>query len=117
MGKDTYGEILSEVVDDACKYEDRSDVFRRTGIQKGHYYNVINPEKKSSAGNSYHCPTEWGVSVTNLAGNYKWLKAVATDCGCMVLTPDDIAELKDSDAPEKTLQLFIKIIGKAKGKN
>jgi hypothetical protein len=116
MASDTYGEILSEVVDDACKYEERADVFRRAGIRKGHYYNVINPEKKSSSCEPYHCPTEWGVSVTNLSGNFKWLKAVAVDCGCIVLTPEDIKELKDMDAPEKTLQLFMKIIGRVNKK-
>jgi hypothetical protein len=112
--RETYGELLSVLVDTMAKYEDRSDVFRKNDIPKGHYYNVINPDKTSSAGNPYHCPTEWGVRLTKSSGDYSWIKAVASDCDCLVLTPDDIEELKSSN-PEAALDLFQKILGRVKG--
>lgn len=94
MGGETYGEILEVVVDDMCRTHDRGDVFRRLGILKGHYYNVINPNKTTSSGNSFCCPVEWAVKATKESGNYLLLETLASDCGCVLLTPKDISELK-----------------------
>lgn len=113
--RDSYGEVLADLVDEICRFEDRSEVFRKNDISKGHYYNVINPNKTTPAGRDYHCPTEWGVRLTNSSGNYSWLKAVAKDCGCIVITPDDISELKTAD-PERTLAVLSRIVGMAQKK-
>lgn len=114
MSGDTYGELLADAVDRACQYEERADVFRRSGIKKGHYYNVINPDRKSTSGDPFHCPTEWVVAVTNLSKDFTVIKAISKDCGCILLTPEDLEELNGAENPEKTLNMFIKIIGKAK---
>lgn len=106
----TYGELLSKVVDDMCKYTEREDIFRRNDISLGHYYNVINPNKKTSGSRRFHCPTEWGVMLTRDSRNYRWIKTVAKDCGGLFISPEDIKELQDTE-PEKVLEIFRKIIG------
>jgi len=110
MSGDTYGEVLADMVDEICRFENRADVFRKNDISKGHYYNVINPNKTSSSGTQYCCPTEWGVRLTNSSQNYRWLKAVTRDCNCILITPADVSELKSSD-PEKALAVMMKIVG------
>jgi len=115
MADDTYGEILAGVLDEICKYDDRADVLRRNEIPKGHYYNVINPHKKTSGDRPFYCPTEWGVRLTRDGRAYDWIKTVARDCGCLCLTPEDIKKLKTAK-PEETLELFQQVIGAVKGK-
>lgn len=110
---ETYGELLAELVDEIAKYEDRADVFRRNEIPRGHYYNVINPNRKTSGDNPFYCPTEWGVRLTNDSKNYKWLRGIVRDCKCILVTPEEFSELKDAN-PEKAIRLFSKIIGLAK---
>ena len=112
---DTYGEILADLVDEICKYDDRVDVMRRNEIPKGHYYNVINPNKKTSGDRPFYCPTEWGVKLTRDSHIYSWIKTVNKDCGCLCLTPDDIGKIRDAK-PEETLELFQQVIGIVKNK-
>lgn len=63
---DTYGEFLAELVDDMARYDDRPDIFRRNDISRNHFYNVTNPNRESTSGKPYHCPTEWGVKLTGI---------------------------------------------------
>lgn len=114
---ETYGEILSELVDDMAKYDERADVFMRNEIPKGHYYNVINPHRKTTSENPFYCPTEWGVRLTRdpKNKNYKWIKTVAKHCGCVCISPQEIKELKETD-PEKALEVFMKIVGIVNGR-
>ena len=112
---DTYGMIFSDMVDRAARYEERSDLFRKLGISRNQFYNVTNPNRETSAGNAYPFPTEWGVRGTAILQDYAWIKAVARDCGCLCITPEELKELKETD-PEKALRVFQKILGLV-GKN
>jgi hypothetical protein len=111
----TYGEMLDKLVDAMARYDDRADIFRRNDILKGHFYNVINPDRKTSGGNAFHTPIEWMVKLTRDSGNYSMIKQVATDCKCAVLTPEDIEGLKtlfSASAPDplKVMHILHKII-------
>ena len=107
---ETYGELLSELVDDMARYEGRSDIFRRNDISRNHFYNVTNRNRESSSGRPYPCHPEWGVQLTRDAQNFKWIKTVAKDCGGLFVSPDDIKELKETD-PEKAISVLQKIVG------
>lgn len=85
-----YGALLPVLVNRLAKFRDRGDIYRAAGIPVGHWNNVVNRNKVSSAGKPYYCPTEWGVALTRASGDYSWLKAVAWDCGALILTPDDV---------------------------
>ncbi len=91
---DTYGEMLDKMVDTAAKYEERASIFRRNNILKGHFYNVINPNRKTPSGNDFHTPIEWMVSLTRDLSDFRMAKKVATDMGGKFLSPEDIKELK-----------------------
>ena len=110
---DTYGELLAEVVDKICKFDERADVFRRNEIPKGHYYNVINPNKRTSGDRPFYCPTEWGVKLTRDGKIYDWIKSVARDCGGLFISPEDIEKLQSANA-EETLQVLQQVIGYVK---
>ena len=110
---ESYGEVFSEMIDRAAKFEDRPDIFRRLEISRNQFYNVTNPNRTTSGGNSYTFPTEWGVRATREFKDYAWIKLLAKDCGCICLTPDEIKELQEND-PEECLKIFQKIIGMAK---
>jgi hypothetical protein len=107
---ETYGEMLSDLVDDMAKYEERPAIFRRNDISRNHFYNVTNPNRETNSGNRYPCPTEWGVLLTKDSKNYRWIKTVARDCGGIFISPEDIKELNSTN-PERTLEVFQKIIG------
>ena len=107
---DTYGQMLDKLVDRMAKFDDRSDIFRRNNIPKGHFYNVINPNKLTSGGEPFHAPIEWMVQLTRDARDYCMIKKVAKDCGVICITPDEVSELKGSD-PEQALAILQKIIG------
>lgn len=111
----TYGEILSDLVDDMARFEDRPDIFRRNDISRNHFHNVTNPNRESSSGNPYYCPTEWGVKLTRDSKNYKWVRAVAHDCKGMFISLEDIEGLRESN-PEKSLKILMRIIGAVKKK-
>ena len=106
----TYGEMLDKLVDEMAKYDERADIFRRNDIPKGHFYNVINPDRKTSSGNMFHTPIEWMVKLTRDSGNFCMIKKVAADCRCIVITPGDIKELEKTD-PAEALEVFRKILG------
>lgn len=112
---ETYGMIFSEMVDRVARFEERPDIFRRLDISRNHFYKVTNPNSETNSGNPYPFPTEWGVKGTVLFQDYAWLKAVCKDCGCLCITPIELAELQECD-PEKAISLFQKILGIAKGK-
>jgi len=112
---ETYGELLADLVDELARYEDRAAIFRRNDISRNHFYNVTNPNRESSSGKPYPCPTEWGVQLTRDSGNYQWLKTVARDCKCLLITPEEIQELIDAE-PEKALTIFQSILGLVKKK-
>lgn len=111
--RETYGELLADLLDDIAKFEDRSDIFRRNDIRRNHFYNVVNPNRETSTGRPYHTPVEWLVKLTRDSGNYSALSRIAQDCRCMLITPEDIKELQgmDGSEPEKVLKLVRKIIG------
>lgn len=85
-----YGVLLPALMKSLARFKPRDDVFRDSGIPVGHWNNVVNRNKVSSAGKPYYCPTEWGVALTRASGDYSWLKAVAWDCGALILTPEDV---------------------------
>ena len=107
---ETYGELLAQLMDEMARYDERADIFRRNEIPKGHYYNVINPKRRTSTDNRFYCPTEWGVRLTRDSHNYKWIKTIARDCGGVFVSPEDVHELKGTE-PEKVLEAFKKIVG------
>ena len=113
---DTYGEMLSQLVDEIAKYEDRADVFRRNDISRNHFYNVTNKNRESSSGKPYYCPVEWVVMLTRDSKKYTMLRRVAKDCRCILITPEDVEELKslDGDEPEKVMAVIKKIMGMLK---
>ncbi len=108
MPEKTYGEMLDEMVDRAAKHDDRSAIFRRNEIPRGHFYNVINPNRSTSGGNPFHTPIEWMVKLTRDLTDYCMLKKVARDCNCILITPDDLKELKETD-PAKALDMVAKL--------
>ena len=112
---ETYGELLADLVDELARYENRAAIFRRNDISRNHFYNVTNPNRESSSGKPYPCPTEWGVQLTRDSGNYLWLKTVARDCNCLLITPKEIQELTEAE-PEKALMIFQSILGLVKKK-
>jgi hypothetical protein len=107
---DTYGEMLDKLVDRMAKFDERADIFRRNDIPKGHFYNVINPNKLTPTGNPFYSPIEWLVKLTRDAHDYCMIKRVAKDCGCICISPDEVAELKGSDH-DKALAIIQKVIG------
>jgi hypothetical protein len=111
----TYGEMLAEHVDEMAKYEDRAEIFRRNDIPRGHFYNVINPDRRTSGGNGFYAPIEWMVRLTRDSNIYKMLKTIASDCKCILITPDEIEELQKTD-PGKALEICQKIVGLARRK-
>jgi hypothetical protein len=110
---DSYGEMFDKMIDRAARHEERTDIFRRNDISRNHFYNVINPNRSTTSGNPYYAPIEWLVKLTRDLRDYWMLKRIARDCGCLLLTPDDVKELKDSD-PEKAIEVFKKIVGLVK---
>jgi len=109
---DTYGEVFSEMVDEQAKYDDRATVFRKLDISRNQFYNVTNPNRQTSAGNSYPFPTEWGVRATREFKDYSWIKMVNKDCDCLCITPEEIEALKSGKDHEETLALLQAIVSK-----
>jgi hypothetical protein len=114
--RETYGELLSDLMDDIAKFEDRPDIFRRNDIPRNHFYNVTNPNRESSSGRPYYTPVEWLVKLTRDSCNYSALQRVVKDCRCILITPEEICELEamDSSEPEKVFNLVRKIVGLVK---
>ncbi len=112
---DSYGEVFSDMLDRAAKHEERSDIFRKLEISRNQFYNVTNPNRQTSGGNSYTFPAEWGVRATNTFKDYEWIKLVAKDCGGIFIGQDDIQELQSADT-EHALLVFQKILGMVRGK-
>jgi hypothetical protein len=110
---DTYGEMLDKLVDRMAKYDERADIFRRNDIPKGHFYNVINPNKQTSSGNQYYAPIEWMVKLTRDSKDFCMIRKVSKDCGGIFISQEDIKDLNDT-APEKTLSILQKIVGTVK---
>jgi hypothetical protein len=109
----TYGEMIGDLVDRICKFDDRAAVMRRNDIPKGHFYNVINPNRETTSGNPFYTPIEWMVKLTRDAKDYCMLKKVAKDCDCILITPEDIKELNSTD-PAAALAIIQKVIGMVK---
>ena len=108
-----YKDILVELVDTIAKYDDRAAIFRRNDIPRAHFYNVTNDDRLSSSGKPYHTPLEWVVKLTRDAKNYCMLKKIAKDCDCILITPDDVKELKSCD-PAEALAIIQKVVGLVK---
>jgi hypothetical protein len=113
MSLETYGEMMDKLVDRMAKYDERADIFRRNDIPKGHFYNVINPNRQTTAGNPFYTPVEWLVKLTRDAQDYCMLKKVNKDCGCICITPDDVKELQNTD-PAEALIVIQKVLGMVK---
>lgn len=111
MSSETYGELLDKLVDRMAKYDERADIFRRNDIPKGHFYNVINPNRQTTSGNPFYTPVEWLVRLTRDSKDYSMLKKVSKDCGCICITPNDVKELEATD-PAEALAVIQKVIGK-----
>lgn len=92
------------------KYGSVSEALEELNIPKGHFYNVINPNKITSGGNAFHTPLEWMVKLTRDSKDFGMLKKVNRDCGAICITPDDVEELKGAD-PEKALLIIQKVLG------
>ena len=107
--RETYGELLPDLLDSMARYEERAEIFRRNDISRNHFYNVTNPNRESSGGKPYPCPTEWGVRLTRDSANFVWIKAVAKDCGGLFISPEDIEGLQEVE-PEKALEVLKKIV-------
>jgi hypothetical protein len=107
---DSYGEMFDKMIDRAARHDDRVEIFRRNDISRNHFYNVINPNRATSSGNPFYAPIEWMVKLTRDLQDYCMLKKVVRDCGCILITPEDVKELKDSDT-EKALTVMQKILG------
>lgn len=112
---DSYGEIFADMVDRQARYRERPDILRGIGMERHQFYNVTNPNRKTSGGHEYGFPTDVGVRATNEFKDYAWIKAVNQDCHCICITPEEAAELQDTD-PQKALELFNKILGLVNGK-
>lgn len=106
----TYGEMIADLMDSICKYDDRASVMRRNDIHKGHFYNVINPNRETTSGNPFYTPVEWMVKLTRDSKYYCMLKKVAKDCDCILITPEDIKELQNTD-PTAALEVINKVLG------
>lgn len=111
MSSESYGEMLDKLVDRMAKFDERADIFRRNDIPKGHFYNVINPNRQTTAGNPYYTPIEWLVKLTRDAKDYCMMKKVAKDCGCILITPDDVKDLESTD-PAAALAVLQRVVGK-----
>jgi len=111
---ETYGEVFADMVDRQAKYEDRASIFRRLDISRNQFYNVINPNRTTSAGNPYPFPTEWMVRATREFKDYELVKMVAKDCGGIFISPEDIEELESSNT-EQALEVLHKILGVIRG--
>lgn len=107
---DSYGEMIDKHVDRMVKFDERADILRRNDIPKGHFYNVINPNKITSGGNPFYAPIEWMVKLTRDSKDFCMLKKVVKDCGAICITPDEVEELKGSD-PERALAIIQKVLG------
>lgn len=79
-------------------------------IPRGHFYNVINPNRKTTSGNPFYAPIEWMVKLTRDGSDYCMLKKVVKDCGCILITPTDIKDLKDTDT-DKAVSILQRILG------
>jgi hypothetical protein len=86
---------------------------RRNDIPKGHFYNVINPNRETTSGNPFYTPIEWLVKLTRDAKDYCMLKKVARDCDCIIITPEDVKELNSTD-PTQALAVIQKVLGLVK---
>ena len=107
---DSYGEMFDKLVDRMAKFDDRADIFRRNDIPKGHFYNVINPNRQTTSGNPFYAPIEWLVKLTRDGADYCMLKKVVKDCGCILITPADIKDLQNTDA-DKAVSILQRILG------
>jgi hypothetical protein len=110
----TYKEHLKVLVKKVAeKYGAVGEAFRRNDIPKGHFYNVINPNRQTTSGNPFYTPIEWLVKLTRDAQDYFMLKRIAKDCGCILITPIDIKELKTTD-PSAALDVIQRVLGTIK---
>ncbi len=112
---ESYGEIFADMIDKQAKFIDRGDIFRRLDISRNQFYNVTNPNRTTSGGNPYPFPTEWIVRATREFSDFSLIKFVATDCGGLFISPEDIEELETANA-ERVLEIFSKVIGKVRKK-
>jgi hypothetical protein len=105
---ETYGEMIQELVDSICKYDDRVDVFRRNDIPKGHFYNVINPNRQTSGGRAFYTPIEWMIQLTNDSSDYSMARKVAKDMKGVFLSREDLKRLSEMK-PEEIIQEILSI--------
>jgi len=96
---DSYGEMLNEIVGRAAKFMKLSDILRIHNMPKGHYYNVINPNRTTSSGNPFYAPIEWMISLTREFHDYDMIKNVSRDCRGIFLSLDEL-NIVDSGSGE-----------------
>jgi hypothetical protein len=109
----TYGEMIDDLVDGMAKYDDRAAIFRRNDVPKGHFYNVINPNRQTTTGNPFYTPVEWMVKLTRDSQDFDMVKRVVKDCGAIVITPEELNEMKSADL-DKAVDVFKRFIGAVK---
>ncbi len=107
-----YGDIFADMIDIQAKYHDRGELFRLLDISRNQFYNVTNPNRTTSGGNSYSFPLEWMVRFTREFKDYSLVRAVAKDCGGIFISFSEIEDLENADAP-KVLEALSSIVGKA----
>ena len=93
----SYGVLLGDLVDGMARYKPRADVLSDSGIPRGHFYNVRNVNKRTAAGKPHYTPVEWVRDLTNASGDYRLLRKIAGDCGCVVISPADMDSVDGVD--------------------
>jgi hypothetical protein len=116
MSNDFYGFLIEKLVHRGMRFEEQSDIFRKTGIPKNSYHNVINPNRFSSGkdenGNPkpYETSVGWVVRLTNYFEDYWAVKVIAKDCNGVFLSNDEIEEL----AQIPPVEIVQKLLGMVK---
>ena len=113
-----YRFMMTEMVDRQAEFEERARIFQRLDIPRNHYYNVTNPDRRTSAKTDkpYYIPMEWAQKMTVDFEDYQLVREFCNDCGCICLTPKDVVELQSlsGDEPDKVMAIMKTLIGKVK---
>lgn len=114
-----YGRYFKSMVDHLAVYMPRADVFKEHKIPINYFYKVINLNARTPSGNQIYSPIEWLVKLTRNSKNYCMAKKVAKDIGCVLLTPDEISDIKNilmesAPDPVKVLGILQKLTAESK---
>jgi len=115
-----YRYLLTEMINAKAEYVDRDYLFERVDIPQNHYHNVTNPDRKTSCKKKdkpYYIPLEWILKMTIGFSDFRIIKEIAADCGCICITPDEIEELRSVEPADrdKVMATMNKIVGLTDG--